>query len=241
MPEFLANTLASFSEHGAQIVGIWVAALLTLAILSYVFGYNGAFRLAEHLFVGVAAGYAAAVAWNSVLWPRLVRLWQAPASYWHYALFFGMGLLLLARRVRRLSPLANLPLAVLIGTGAGLALGGALLGSLLPQTRAAIVSVSPRHYGGGISGWARAVNALLLILGTMASLAMFTYRQGGQGRLGRLSAAFWRGVGSAGRKIVMIAFGALLAGAAITFFTVLQSRLDFLVSEWLPSFSLLRW
>lgn len=240
MPEPLTTSLQALSSNGAHVVGTWVAALLTLAVLSYILGYNGFFRLAEHLFVGIAAGYAAAVAWNSVLWPRLLKLWQAPAAYWHYGLFFALGVLLLARGVRRLSVLANLPLAVLVGAGAGLALGGALLGSLLPQTRASIVSVSPAHYGGGLAGWGYAVSALLLVLGTVAVLAMFTYQRGGEGRLARIGDGLVRLLSGAGRKVVMIAFGALFAGAAVSFFALLQSRISFLVNDWLGFLSRVR-
>lgn len=233
MPDILATALQALSSDGAHLVGTWVAALLTLAVLSYIVGYNSVFRLAEHLFVGITAGYAAAVAWNSVLWPRLLKLWQEPVAHWHYGLFFALGLLLLARSLPRLSALANLPLAVLIGAGAGLALGGALLGTLLPQTRAAIVSVSPGRYGGGLAGWGAALSALLLALCTVAVLAMFTYQRGGPGRLGRLGNNVLRLAGGLGRKVVMIAFGALLAGAAVTFFSLLQSRLAFLIYDWL--------
>ncbi|MBI4732607.1 MAG: hypothetical protein HY781_10900 [Chloroflexi bacterium] len=45
--------------------------LLTLMVLSYLIGDNPAFRVAIYLFIGVSAGYAAAVAWNQVLMPRL--------------------------------------------------------------------------------------------------------------------------------------------------------------------------
>lgn len=237
MPETLAAGLQALSRDGAHLVGTWVAAILTLAVLSYVVGYSGVFRLAEHLFVGIAAGYAAAVAWNSVLWPRLLKLWLDPAAHWPYGLFIALGLLLLARSIPRLSALANLPLAALIGAGAGLALGGALLGTLLPQTRAAIVSVSPERYGGGLTGWGAALSALLLTLCTVAVLAMFTYQRGGPGRLGRLGDALLRLFDGLGRKVVMIAFGALLAGAAITFFALLQSRLAFLIHDWLGLWS----
>ena len=62
MPDILATALQALSSDGAHLVGTWVAALLTLAVLSYIVGYNSVFRLAEHLFVGIAAGYAAAAA-----------------------------------------------------------------------------------------------------------------------------------------------------------------------------------
>jgi hypothetical protein len=153
------------------------------------------------------------MAWNSVLWPRLRLLLGDPIGYWYYGLFFVLGLMLLARGCRAISVLGNLPLGVLFGTGAGLALGGALSGSLVPQLKASIVSVAPADYGAGLKGWAYALDALLL----------------SRGPLGAFGHKVLQVSGSVGRKIIMVAFGALLAGAALSFFAILLSRLDFLI------------
>ena len=45
--------------------------LLTLMILSYLVGDNPAFRVAVYIFVGVSAGYVAAVAWWQVIYPKV--------------------------------------------------------------------------------------------------------------------------------------------------------------------------
>ncbi len=151
----VGQALAQVPAETGQAVGLWVAALLTLAVLSSVVGRNAFYRLAEALFVGIAAGYGAALAWTSVLAPRLALLVQDPAGHWHYALFFALGALLVARSARRLSPLAGLPLGIMVGVGAGLALGGALSGSLVAQVRASLVSVAPADYAGARPGGPR--------------------------------------------------------------------------------------
>ena len=43
--------------------GTLVAAILTFMVWSYLLGDNPAFRIAEHLFVGTAIGFAVLVAW----------------------------------------------------------------------------------------------------------------------------------------------------------------------------------
>jgi hypothetical protein len=229
----LANAITALTHLSAATVGIWVAALLTLVVLSYVVGDNPLFRLAQYALVGLAAGYAVAVAWSSVLWPRLCLLWADPAGHWPYALFFALGILLLARAVRPVAGLARLPLAVLIGTGAGLGLGAALTGSLLPQLSATIASVSPADYGSGWPGWAAAIDAALLVLGTMAVLSVFHFTAKGRGWVNATVGGAIRALGVAGRPVMMIALGALLAGALITFFAILRSRIDFLYYDWL--------
>jgi hypothetical protein len=229
----LARWAAQAPAGGGETLGLWTAALLTLAVLSYVLGRNVAFRLAEHLFVGVAAGYGAALAWTMVLAPRARTFLADPVGHWHYGLFFGLGLALLARSARRLSPLANLPLAVLFGAGAGLALGGALTGTLVGQVRGALVSVAPAAYGPGVVGWAYAADALLLTLGTVAVLASYQFTAGYGGRLGAAWGAALRPLRALGRGFILVAFGALLGGAILSFFALLSGRLDFLLSDWL--------
>lgn len=215
-----------------QELGIWVAALLTLAVLSYPLGDNPAYRLAQHIFVGVAAGYAAAQAWNHVLAPRMARLTQAPAEAWPYAVFALLGLMLLARGWRPVAALSSIPLGLLMGTGAALALGGALTGTLVPQAAASMVSLAPAAYGGGLRGWAYALDAAFLLFCTLAVLAAFRYRRSERGPM-RLWTSGVDALGRLGRLVTMVAFGAILAGSALTFFTLLQSRLDFLIHSWL--------
>jgi len=233
MFEQLAEWAAGLPSGTAETVGTWVAALLTLAVFSFLIGNNGAFRLAEHLFVWVAAGYAASLAWSQVLWPRLALLLSAPDTYWTYGVFFVLGLLLLTRGVRSIAVLANLPLGVLFGVGAALSLGGALTGSLMPQMRASIISISPTNHAEGAVGWAYAIDALLLVVGTLAVLWAFQFtirrREGSSATLGWVPNLV-RGLG---RSLIMITFGALVAGFVYAFFAILLGRVDFLLDDWL--------
>lgn len=236
MSDAFAGLAATLPANLPQTVGVWTAALLTLATLSYILGDNPVFRVAQYLFVGVAAGYAASLAWTSVLWPRLQLLLGDPAVYWHYGIFFVLGLLLLARGSRYIAALAALPMGVLFGTGAALALGGTLTGSLVPQVRATIVSVSPADYGEGLVGWAYALDALLLVLGTIAVFAAFHFTTQGRGRIAAVGQRILGLFGSVGRALIMVTFGALLAGALLSFFTILNSRLAFLLNDWLGAY-----
>lgn len=43
--------------HLSQSIGVWIAALLSLAIFSFLYKDNPIYKFAEHLFVGVSAGY----------------------------------------------------------------------------------------------------------------------------------------------------------------------------------------
>ena len=40
-----------------ELFGVWCIVLLTLSIFSYLYGDNPFYKAAEHIFVGVSAGY----------------------------------------------------------------------------------------------------------------------------------------------------------------------------------------
>jgi hypothetical protein len=216
----------------AQTIGLWVAALLTLAVLSYVVGDNPVFRLTQYLFVGVSAGYAAALAWNYVLSPRLVLLVLDAKTGWPYAVMFALGLLLLARGWRPLSRLAGVPLALLLGVGAAVAIGGALRGTLVPQMAASIVSVAPVDYGGGLRGWAYALDAAFALVSTIAVLAAYQYRTAAAGTASA-GVRLWQALGKLGRALIVLVLAALIAGAALSFYSALRGQMDLLAFDWL--------
>ena len=65
--------------NGAEMLGAWFAVFLTLAIFSYLYKDNPFYKTAEHLFVGVSAGYWSAMFFWTQIQPNLFgRLWPAP-------------------------------------------------------------------------------------------------------------------------------------------------------------------
>jgi len=211
----------------ADTLGTLVACALTLLIL---FGLvsRKVSHFTQHILVGVTAGYVGAIIWQQVLITRLALFFQQPIEYWYYGLFFIIGLALFIRTMPRLSGLSRIPLVLLLGVGAGLALGGTLAGTLLPQTAATIKSLAPNAYGSGLSGASYALDAVIMILCTVSSLIAFryiTFREKGFPKvLERLS----NGLSTIGRAVIAIVLGALLSGAVITFYTLLLGRIDFL-------------
>jgi hypothetical protein len=55
-----------------NIIGTWVAASLTLAILSFLYKDNPFYKVAEHIYVGTSAGFAVIYAWAFDVYPMLV-------------------------------------------------------------------------------------------------------------------------------------------------------------------------
>ncbi len=59
------------SLHPTHDVGIWIGALLTLCIFSFLYRDNPLYKFAEHLFVGVSAGYFIVLRFWTVIVPNL--------------------------------------------------------------------------------------------------------------------------------------------------------------------------
>ena len=61
-----------------EILGAWVVVLLTLCIFSFLYKDNPFYKAAEHLYVGVSAGYVAVISFWQQIQPNLFgRLWPS--------------------------------------------------------------------------------------------------------------------------------------------------------------------
>jgi hypothetical protein len=213
-------------------IGVWVAVILTLFVFSYLLGDNVLYRLAEHLFVGVAVGYAAVVAFHSVFAARLLTPMIQAVNTQDWGAFTPllvsllMGLFLFAKPTKSLSLLGNLSVAVLLGAGAALAISGALLGTLLPQVGAAAdVTQYSARYGQGLGLF----SGLVVLVGTSGVLLHFHFGAGREGRLAGLRERLVGTWGGLGRWLILIAFAAILAATFMSRLSVLISRIEFLL------------
>ena len=211
---------------GLDVIEVWVAFVLTLMVFSFLLGDNPLYRLAEHIFVGTAAGYAVVVAYHSILRPRLVRpLMDDPVVHWYLFIPLLLGLLLLGKGRRNSGWIGNTSMGLLFGVGAALAIGGALLGSLAPQVAATWISVNPEDY----PDWAGFVNALLVVIGTTGAFLYFYYGEPKGNKVGRVWAGFRRIWGKVGHWFILATLGAIFANTIVARLSLLVGRMRFLL------------
>jgi hypothetical protein len=213
-------------------IGALVGFTLTLMVFSYIFGDNLLFRLALNVFIGVAAGYAAVVAWYNVIWPQLMLpLISGTQSERLFALtpLFLSGLLLL-KLSTRLTHLGSAAIAYLVGVGVAAAIGGAALGTLFPQVGASInlFDMQAASAAGGASSLERLARGAVILVGTLTSLIYFHY--GARARPGELSKRpeWLESLGWVGQVFIAITIGTLFAGVYSAALTALIERLHFL-------------
>jgi hypothetical protein len=203
-----------------------IAFILTLMTLSYLVADNPAFRVAVHVFVGVAAGYVAAVAWWQVLWPDLLLpLVNGPAVR-RAALAVPLLLsgMLLMKAWPPLTRIGAPALALLVGAAAAVAIGGAVQGTLIPQASATIDPFDLRNAPAPEA----LVNSALILAGTVSSLAYFHFsaRTRADGSVRRF--ALLEILAVVGSVFLAITLGVLFAGVYAAALTALIERFHFL-------------
>jgi hypothetical protein len=227
----ILNSLCTLFPGGCDNAGVWLAALLTLLVFSYLIRDSFLFRLAQSLLVGTAVGYGSAVILRTVIWDRLlVPLLQDSLALWkhNWPLFVPLvlGLMLLTKLVSSGNGIGNFSLGFLFGVGAALAIGGALGGALLPQISATIMAFPPAVGG----SW---INSLLILVGMLGALLTFRFAtavSGGPLRTYSIVASAWGRIGSA---FIMVAFGAIFANTVTARVSTLVGQLYFLLHDWL--------
>ncbi len=232
-----ASGVAVFSP--SRTLGIWVAALLTLAIFSFLYKDNPFYKLAEAIFVGVSAAYYMVVGFWTVIVPNLlgnvipqaIHDWSMPGlepvrneDWYLYLVPLILGVMLLWRLAPKGQWIARWPLAFIIGTTAGLRLVGFLQADFLSQINASIVPVVIIDEVTGFDFWA-SVRSLLLILSVLATLVYFFFSIEHKGAVGAVS----RG----GVWVLMITFGASFGFTVMGRIALLVSRFQFLFDDWL--------
>jgi hypothetical protein len=223
-----------FETFTLEFVGTIIAALMTVMILSYLIGDNPLFRVATHLFIGVAAGYAGVVAWGSVIRPSLVSpvLENGLSGLLDYQVLIPLILVILL--LFKLWPVTvkvgSIPMAVLVGVGAAVVLGGAITGTLIPQSRAAMLSfvMADAPADLGASPVEHIVNVIIMLLGTISTLFYFHFSVPRGEDVPQPISRVIAVLKVSGRVFIAITFGAMYAGALMAAVIALAERFQFL-------------
>jgi hypothetical protein len=136
---------------------------------------------------------------------------------------FLIGALLLLKLSPRLAPVGDLGMAVVLGVGVGVAMVGAVAGTVVPLAREAGQRISEDATDGAV-----------IVVGVITTLVYFQYfaveRHGEVVR-----PPLFRVLGGIGQIFVTLALGALYAGAILTslaiFSDVIRAQLEFILNR----------
>ena len=207
---------------GIEVFEIWIMAFFTLALFSFLYKDNPVYKVAEHIFAGLSAGYYVGLIWDTVI---ITQLWEPMIHGGRWWLFVPgvMGFLMFARFVPRVSWVSRIALAFVMGVTAGIFLTSQLHGLVLPQMRATMLPLS------GDSGFSATLLALIVIVGVISTLIYFYFSKEHKGALGVTA--------KVGIWFIMISFGAHFGYTVMGRVSLLIGRVQFLVEDWIGSFS----
>jgi hypothetical protein len=217
--------------------GIWMAAFLTIAVLSFLWRDNPLYKLAESVVVGVSAGYVMATAvWSSLidqvfgkLAPELTREYLSPGLAvadrdWWALVPLALGMLLLCRLSSKLSWVGMFPLAFVVGVFSGWRFVQYVESDLVAQLATMFdpLYVPGPTMAATVGG---TLCAVLVLVGVLSVLAYFFFSLEHTGAVG--------GAARIGIWYLMITFGASFGFTVMGRIALLAARLEFLFDDWL--------
>jgi hypothetical protein len=207
--------------HPSADPGVWIAAALTLFIFSFLYKDNPLYKFAEHLFVGVSAGYIVVQQFWQVLWPNLLEPLKTPGTpdLWKFWLGGILCILLFTRFSAKASWLSRFAIAVIIGVYAGAKTTGFAQAEVVAQVQATMLPLwDPAHI-------AASFNNIVLVVGVLCTLVFFFFSTEHKGPVG--------GAAKLGIWYLMVSFGAAYGFTVMSRISLLIGRFQFLLDNWL--------
>jgi len=209
-----------------QLFSVWIAAILTLCIFSFLYRDNPFYKFAEYLVVGVSAGYYTVIFYFNYIKPNLVDHLLDPTYPNRLLLVIPtiLGFMLLARIIPKYAWISRYSLAIYLGAGAGLAIPRDMDARILKQVSTTIISLYPLTADGNFDVVMFLQN-FLLATGVVTTLIYFFFSMEHKGVVGKAARV--------GIIFIMISFGATFGYTVMGRISLLIGRVTFLLKDWL--------
>jgi hypothetical protein len=189
-----------------------IASILTLCVLSFLYRENPFYRFAEHLAVGVSAGYWVVILYNQSFTAKVLVPFQNGDVL--PLLPCLLGLLLFTRFFANIGWVSRIPMAYILGVGSGAAIPLMLQTYVLQQFHSTM-----RPVGFGVETFTN----LLIALGVICGIAYFFFSTRHTGAFGVATRV--------GIWTLMIGFGATFGFTVMGRVSLLLGRVNYLI-EW---------
>ncbi len=223
-------------ETMSDLAGVWVGALLTLCVFSFLFKDNVLFKIMEALFVGVSVGYGIALTWHTGLYPKIyqpavefvAKIKTQGLLQWIWAFYMlasvGIGALFIPRLLgERYAWTSRVPMAYSIGLGTGMGIPLAIQTFVLAQMSKTFLPlvVIDNH----AVQWGPSAANCAIVLGVLSVLYYFFFSLKKSDPVSRM-------VSKVGIAYLMLGFGASFAYTIMARITLLIGRAGFLKDDW---------
>jgi hypothetical protein len=197
--------------------GIWVGGIFTIAIFSFLYKDNPFYKFAEHLLVGVSAGYYLVQYFFSATYKKF----YVPVFInKDYVLIVGgiLGIMMFARLFRKAEWISRYPIAFYVAAWAGYVIPSYIHVRILQQAESTMFNPVGMPLKDLLSG-------CVLFVGVAATLIYFYFSAEHKGGL--------RVVSRIGITFLMIGFGATFGYNVMGRVSLLIGRFQFIFTDWL--------
>lgn len=210
-----------------ETVGIWIAALLTLGIFSFLYKDNPVYKVSESIFVGCSAGYWAVVFFFDNIQKKFY-LGVFPDGDGDPKLYLWggaiLGFLMLMRLSSKIGWIARWPLAFIVGATAGLYMMIYFVSNAMNQVASTMRNLIELDASGAIL-WGATIGSFIIAVGVVSGLVYFFFSKEHKGAFGATA--------KVGVWFLMITFGAHFGYTVMSRMSLLIGRIDFLFTDWL--------
>jgi hypothetical protein len=195
---------------------IWntVALFLTLCIFSFLYKDNPFYKFAEHLVVGVSAGYFTVILYFNAFLPKVWTPVTKQGEWW-YLLPTILGIMTWTRFSKKWAWISRFSIAFYMGIAVGVAIPLEMQQRVIRQLSATML---PVHFTNIQGFW-----NLLVVLGVLCGLIYFFFSVEHKGAVGFAA--------KLGIWILMIGFGAGFGLTVMGRVSLLADRIQFM-REW---------
>ena len=196
---------------------VWLRAYLILSLFSFLYKDNRFYRLSEHIFAGLSAGYYVGLIWQTVIIQQLVNPMVDNGQY--ILIIPGiLGVLMFTRLIPKYSWVSRVSLAFVIGNTAGIYLISSLHGLILPQMYSTMNAFRTAD------SFSTILLAFIVVVGVISTLVYFYFSKEHTGIFGVTA--------KVGIWFIMIAFGAHFGYTVMGRVSLLIGRAQFLYYDW---------
>jgi len=214
---------------------IWVGAIVTLAVFSYLAKENAFYRFIQHAALGVTVGMGIVMTIQQVLWPN----WAQPITMAVKSVIRGSGSAKGLLWVLALVPgslwyfqmskkhfwVSTLVSGLFIGVAAGLAFKTWML-LIMPQIGASLKPLNPFEGGFTLDRFLEVGSNFIFMASLLTALLYFFFSFSTESKLMGKPMRF-------GRLMIMVCLGGMFGSTVMTRLSYLLERMRFLYQDWI--------
>ncbi len=207
-----------------------LGAFLTLSTFSFLYKENPLYRFAEHLVVGVSAGYFVVLLYYNGLRPNLFNhlfvsnTWTPKWDELYYIIPLILGVMMWARFSRKWSWVSRYPIALYIGIATGISIPLEMRNRVIQQVYGTVGQTAFDFSKPGFFGVPAGVWDSILVILIISSLIYFFFSKEHKGWFG--------GAAKIGIYTLMVGFGASFGYTVMARISLFINRVQY-IRDWI--------